>query len=74
MEEQPQPKRKTIEPNFTPKDKRPENAVKADSAEEVKEDKNSSKLCSTSLYLFIQCCLHYTHGKLQFHVELFRLK
>ncbi|KAG4066937.1 hypothetical protein HA402_007685 [Bradysia odoriphaga] len=43
VEEPPQPKRKTIEPNFPPKDKRTENAVKADSAMEVEEDKNSTK-------------------------------
>ncbi|XP_037046676.1 PC4 and SFRS1-interacting protein isoform X5 [Bradysia coprophila] len=41
VEEPPQPKRKTIEPNFPPKDKRPENTVKVDSSMEVEEDKNS---------------------------------
>lgn len=43
VEEAPQPKRKTTDPVYPPKDKKTENAVKTDTAMEIEEEKNSSK-------------------------------
>lgn len=43
MEEQPQQKRKTIDPVYPPKDKKNEIAAKTDAAMDIEEDKNSSK-------------------------------
>lgn len=50
VEEAPQPKRKTTDSVYPSKDKKTENAVKADSALEIEEEKSSSKFTVEKFY------------------------